>query len=106
MENEPERIAQLWSNTKFFQEGLQANGFSTGASETPITPIMVGEAATAHAFSRALFDEGLYATGIGFPTVPQGKARIRCIVTATHSRELLERSIEILTRVAKKMSIV
>jgi glycine C-acetyltransferase len=106
MENEPERIAQLWSNTRYFQEGLRANGFSTGASETPITPIMVGEAATAHAFSRALFDEGLYATGIGFPTVPQGKARIRCIVTATHSRELLERAIEILTRVAKKMSIV
>jgi glycine C-acetyltransferase len=106
MESEPERIAQLWTNTKFFQEGLRANGFSTGASETPITPIMVGEASTAHAFSRALFDQGLYATGIGFPTVPQGKARIRCIVTAAHSQALLEQAIEILTRVAKKMSIL
>ena len=67
---------------------------------------MVGEASTAHAFSRALFDEGLYATGIGFPTVPEGKARIRTIVTATHSREVLERAIEILVRVAKRMKIV
>lgn len=106
MEQEPERIGQLWSNTRFYQEGLRANGFSTGASETPITPIMVGEAATAHAFSRALFEEGLFATGIGYPTVPEGKARVRTIVTATHSRELLERAIEILTRVARRMKIV
>ena len=106
MEQEPERIDHLWSNTRFYQEGLRANGFSTGGSETPITPIMVGEAATAHAFSRALFDEGLFATGIGFPTVPEGKARIRTIVTATHSREILENAIEILTRVAKRMSIL
>jgi glycine C-acetyltransferase len=67
---------------------------------------MVGEAATAHAFSRALFEEGLFATGIGFPTVPEGKARVRTIVTATHSREILERAIEILTRVAKNMNII
>src|SRR5580692_182968 len=106
MEQEPERIEQLWINTRFFQEGLRANGFSTGGSETPITPIMVGEASTAFAFSRALFEEGLFATGIGFPTVAEGKARVRTIVTATHSREILERAIEILTRVAKKMSIV
>src|SRR5947199_315703 len=78
----------------------------TGASETPITPIMVGEAATAHAFSRELFDEGLYATGIGYPTVPQGKARIRTIVTAAHSPDVLERAIEILTRVATRMRII
>src|ERR1700733_8795929 len=106
MEREPERIEQLWTNTRYFQEGLRANGFSTGSSETPITPIMVGEAATAHAFSRALFEEGLFATGIGFPTVAEGKARVRTIVTATHSREILERAIEILTRVAKRMKIV
>lgn len=106
MEQEPERIQQLWANTRFFQEGLRASGFSTGASETPITPIMVGEAATAHAFSRALFEEGLFATGIGFPTVPEGKARIRAIVTATHSYAILERAIEIFTRVAKGMNIL
>ena len=67
---------------------------------------MVGEAAAAHAFSKALFEEGLFATGIGFPTVPQGKARIRTIVTATHTREHLDRAIEILARVAKNMGIL
>jgi glycine C-acetyltransferase len=106
MEREPERIEQLWINTRFFQEGLRGNGFSTGGSETPITPIMVGDASTAFAFSRALFEEGLFATGIGFPTVAEGKARVRTIVTATHSREVLEKAIEILTRVAKRMKIV
>jgi glycine C-acetyltransferase len=106
LEQEPERIEKLWSNTRFFKEGLHANGLSTGTSETPITPIMVGEAATAHAFSRALFDEGLYATGIGYPTVAEGKARIRTIVTSAHSQDVLERAIEILTRVAKRMKIL
>ncbi len=105
LEQEPERIDQLWSNTRFFQAGLHAHGLSTGGSETPITPIMVGEAATAHAFSRALFDEGVYATGIGYPTVAQGKARIRTIVTSAHSRAVLERAIEIIARVARKMNI-
>jgi glycine C-acetyltransferase len=106
LEQEPERIDRLWKNTRLFKDGLKANGFSTGASETPITPIMVGEAATAHAFSRELFGEGLYATGIGYPTVPQGKARIRTIVTAAHSPDVLERAIEILTRVATRMRII
>ncbi|HUA87134.1 MAG TPA: glycine C-acetyltransferase [Bryobacteraceae bacterium] len=106
LEKEPERIEKLWSNTRFFQKGLHHNGLSTGASETPITPIMVGEAATAHAFSRALFDEGLYATGIGYPTVPQGKARVRTIVTSAHSEETLARAIDIITRVARRMGIV
>lgn len=106
LEQEPERIERLWSNTRFFQDGLRAQGFSTGASQTPITPIMVGEAATAHSFSRALFDEGLYATGIGFPTVPEGKARVRTIVTSAHSQDVLERAIETLTRVAKRMKIL
>jgi glycine C-acetyltransferase len=106
LEQEPERIEKLWSNTRFFQEGLRSCGFSTGASETPITPIMVGEASTAHSYSRALFDEGLYATGIGFPTVPEGKARIRTIVTSAHSQDLLERAIDILARIAKRMKIL
>ena len=72
-------------------------------SETPITPIMVGEARRAHEFSRGLFDEGLLATGIGFPTVPEGKARVRTIVTATHTRQQLDRAADILRRVAEKM---
>jgi glycine C-acetyltransferase len=106
LEQEPERIDKLWSNTRFFQKGLHENGLSTGSSETPITPIMVGEAATAHAFSRALFEEGVYATGIGYPTVAEGKARVRTIVTSAHSEELLARAIEIITRVARRMGIV
>jgi glycine C-acetyltransferase len=106
LEQEPERIENLWSNTKYFKNALTNAGFSTGLSETPITPIMVGEAKTAHAFSRALFEEGLFATGIGYPTVAKDKARIRTIVTATHTREQLDHAVEILVRVAKKMGIL
>jgi glycine C-acetyltransferase len=106
LESEPERIDRLWENTRYFKSALTNAGFNTGESETPITPIMVGEAKTAHAYSAALFENGLLATGIGFPTVPEGKARIRTIVTATHTRDLLDRSAEILTSVAKKMGIL
>jgi len=106
LEQEPERIERLWENTRYFKNALGAAGFDTGASETPITPILVGEAATAHAFSRRLFEEGLWATGIGYPTVPQGKARIRTIVTAAHSRAQLDSAVEILDRVAEDMGIL
>ena len=106
LEHEPERIEKLWDNTRYFKAALKNAGFNTGESETPITPIMVGEAKTAHAFSAALFENGLFATGIGFPTVPEGKARVRTIVTATHTREMLDRAAEILTRVAKKMGVL
>jgi glycine C-acetyltransferase len=106
LEHEPERIDRLWENTRYFKSVLKNAGFNTGESETPITPILVGDARTAHAFSAALFENGLLATGIGFPTVPEGKARIRTIVTATHTREMLDRAAEILTSVAKKMSIL
>src|SRR5579863_8516406 len=106
LEQEPERIEKLWENTRHFKATLKSAGFDTGDSETPITPILVGEAKTAHAYSAALFENGLLATGIGFPTVPEGKARIRTIVTATHTSEMLDRAAEILTRVAKKMDIL
>jgi glycine C-acetyltransferase len=106
LEQEPERIERLWENTRYFKGELAKLGFNTGDSETPITPIMVGEAAAAHRFSRELFDEGLYSTGIGFPTVAEGKARIRTIVTATHTREMLDRALDILQRVAKRMGIL
>ena len=106
LEKEPERIDKLWDNTRYFKAALAQAGLSTGASETPIVPIMVGEAKTAHEYSRALFDDGLFATGIGFPTVPEGKARVRTIVTATHSKEMLDRSVEILIRQAKRLGIV
>ena len=106
LEREPERIERLWDNTRYFKAALAAAGFDTGASETPITPIMVGEAKAAHQFSAALFEEGLFSTGIGFPTVPKGRARIRTIVTATHTREQLDRAVAILTRVARRMGIL
>ena len=106
LEREPERIERLWDNTRYFKAALAAAGFNTGASETPITPIMVGEAKAAHEFSAALFEEGLFSTGIGFPTVPKGRARIRTIVTATHTRDQLDRAIAILSRVARRMGIL
>jgi glycine C-acetyltransferase len=106
LEQEPQRIEMLWDNTRYFKAALKNAGFDTGASETPITPIMVGDAKMAHAYSAALFESGLLATGIGFPTVPEGQARLRTIVTATHTREMLDQASGILTRVAKKMGIL
>jgi len=106
LEEEPERIQALWDNTRYFKQGLRAAGFNTGVSETPITPVIVGEARTAHALSAALFEEGVLATGIGFPTVPEGKARVRTIVTATHTRDELDRALEVFARVGKKLGIL
>ena len=99
-------IKKLWANTKFFKRKLKKLGFDTGKSETPITPIMVGEAAKAFQFSRELFAEGVFAGAIGFPTVPEGKARLRTIVSATHKRADLERAAEIIGRVGKKLEVV
>ncbi len=106
MEEEPQRVEKLWANTKYFKEGLKKLGFNTGVSETPITPVIVGDAALAHEFSRQLFAEGVFAQSVGFPTVPVGKARIRTIVTATHTEEELSRALEILESVGKKLKIV
>lgn len=110
LESEPERIERLWTNTRYFKEQLAAAGFdvggrSTPASETPITPIIIGDGRKTMEFSRALFDAGLMATGIAFPTVPEGKARIRTIMTSEHTREQIDQALEILTTVAKKTGI-
>jgi glycine C-acetyltransferase len=106
LEEEPQLIDRLWTNTRFFKAGLKRLGFDTGASETPITPVIVGDAALAHQFSRHLFAAGVFAQSLGFPTVPQGKARIRTIVTATHTEEELTRALEILESVGKKLRII
>jgi glycine C-acetyltransferase len=111
LEQEPERIEKLWENTRFFKKELGRLGFNIGgvnspASETPITPIIVGEGRLTMEFSRELFKEGVLGTGIAFPTVPEGKARIRTIMTATHTREQLEKALEILQRVGKRMGIL
>jgi glycine C-acetyltransferase len=111
LENEPERIQRLWDNTNYFKQQLTAAGFDTGgrttpASETPITPIIIGDGRTTMDFSRALFDAGLMATGIAFPTVPEGKARVRTIMTSEHTREQIDQALEILTATAKKNGIL
>jgi glycine C-acetyltransferase len=111
LEQEPERIERLWSNTRYFQNELRLAGFNIGgintpATETPITPIIVGEGRAAMDFSRALFDEGVMGTGIAFPTVPEGKARIRLILTSEHTRPQLDQALETLERVARRMGIL
>jgi glycine C-acetyltransferase len=111
LEQEPERIERMWENTRFFKKELGQLGFNIGgvntpASETPITPIITGEGRLAMEFSRELFDQGVMATGIAFPTVPEGKARIRTIVTATHTREELSQALEVMARVGKRLGIV
>jgi glycine C-acetyltransferase len=106
LQDEPERIQALWDNTAYFKRKLISLGFDTGASETPITPIMVGDAGLAHRFSAALFEGGVLATGIGFPTVPKGKARVRTIVAATHTREQLDRALEVFEAAGKRLGIL
>jgi glycine C-acetyltransferase len=106
LEQEPERIDRLWENTRYFKAGLTSAGFNTGISETPITPVIVGEAAMAHQLSRELFQEGVLATGIGFPTVAKGKARVRTIVTSEHTRAELDRALDVFGRVGKRLGLL
>jgi glycine C-acetyltransferase len=111
LEQEPERIEKLWENTRFWKKELGLLGFDIGgrttpASETPITPILIGDGGRTMEFSRELFKEGVLGTGIAFPTVPEGKARVRTIMTATHTREELLRSLEVLKRVGKRVGIL
>jgi glycine C-acetyltransferase len=106
LEQEPERIEQLWTNTRYFKKMLADAGFNTGISETPITPIIVGDAARAFQFSAELFKEGVLATGIGFPTVAKDKARVRTIVTAAHTRAELDQALDVFKRVGRRMGII
>jgi glycine C-acetyltransferase len=117
LEREPERIERLWANTKYFQEQLTHSGFDIGGrttpkSETPITPVFVGASGSigdgrkTMEYSRALFEQGLMATGIAFPTVPEGKARVRCIMTSEHTRGQIDKALEILTTTAKRMDLL
>jgi glycine C-acetyltransferase len=111
LEGEPERIAKLWENTRFWKKELALLGFDIGgkttpASETPITPIILGDGKLTMDFSRELFNEGVLGTGIAFPTVPEGKARIRTIMTATHTADELHQALDVLKRVGKKMAVL
>src|SRR5579872_367948 len=111
LEQEPQLMEKLWENTRFFKKELGGLGFNIGGkttpvSETPITPIMVGEGRLAMEFSRELFKEGVFTPGIAYPTVAEGKARLRTIMTASHTKDQLSRSLEILNRVGKRMGII
>jgi glycine C-acetyltransferase len=106
LETEPALIERLWENTRFFKTGLQGLGFNTGVSESPITPVIVGAAATAMKLSDRLFEEGVFAQGIGFPTVARDKARVRTIVTATHTQEDLTFALECFKRVGTELGII
>jgi len=99
-------IKKLWANTKYFKRLLKKKGFRFEGSETPIIPIHVGDAAKAFEFSAKLFDAGLYAPAVGYPTVAEGKARLRAIVSATHKRADLDRAAEILSEVGKSLGVV
>ena len=106
LESEPQWMRQLWDNARFFKTGLQTLGFDTGMSESPITPVIVGDGALAMKFSDRLFEEGVFAQGIGFPTVARGKARVRTIVTATHTADELQFALDCFTRVGAELGIL
>jgi len=106
IEQEPGLIERLWENTRFLRAGLQHLGYDTGMSETPITPVMIGDEALAMQFSDRLFEEGVFALGIAFPTVPRGKARVRTIVTAGHTRADLSQALEVFRRVGRELGLV
>ena len=111
LEQEPELMDKLWANTRFFKKELGLLGFNIGgsitpASETPITPIIVGEGRLAMEFSRELFNEGVFTPGIAFPTVAEGKARLRTIMTATHTHDQLTKALEVLKKVGARMGII
>jgi len=106
LENEPGILDTLWSNVNFFKKELKNLGFDTGISETPITPVIVGEAVLAMKMSDMLLEEGIFGQGIGFPTVPRGKARIRTIVTAAHTKDDLNIALEKFEKVGNKLAII
>jgi glycine C-acetyltransferase len=103
---EPQLIDRLWENTRFFKAGLASLGFDTGISESPITPVIVGDGALAMRLSDRLFEEGVFAQGIAFPTVPRGRARVRTIVSATHTGDDLQYALDAFARVGRELGII
>jgi glycine C-acetyltransferase len=106
LEDSTQLVDKLWSNAKYFKAEMKSLGFNTGVSETPITPVMLGEAPLAQQFSRELFDAGVFAMALGFPTVPQGKARIRVMISAAHSKDDLDKGLEAFKTVGKKLGVI
>ena len=106
LEESTELVDKLWDNAKYFKTEMKKLGFDTGVSETPITPVMLGEAPLAQQFSRELFEEGVFAMSIGFPTVAKGKARIRVMISASHDRDDLGQGLEAFARVGRKLGVI
>ncbi len=106
LESSTELVDRLWRNTEFFKKEMAALGFNTGKTQTPIAPVMLGEAPLAQRFSRRLFDEGLFAMAIGYPTVPQGRARIRVMNSASHSQSDLEQALAAFEKVGKELGVI
>jgi glycine C-acetyltransferase len=106
LEESTELVDRLWENARYFKTKMQALGFDIGKSETPITPIMLGEASLAQAFSRRLFEEGVFAMAIGYPTVPKGAARIRVMPSAAHTREDLDFAIQAFEKVGRELGVL
>jgi len=106
LEESTELVDRLWENTRYFKAEMKGLGFDTGKSETPITPVMLGEASLAQGFSRRLFEERVFAMALGYPTVPKGQARIRVMISAIHSREDLDRGLEAFQRVGKELGVI
>jgi glycine C-acetyltransferase len=106
LETSDEPVRTLWANAEYFKAKLNELGFDTGVSETPITPVMLGEASTAWEFSKRLFEGGVFATAIAFPTVPKGRARIRVMLSAAHSREDLDFAVEAFARVGRQLGAI
>jgi glycine C-acetyltransferase len=106
LEESTELVDRLWSNANYFKAEMKTLGFDTGVSTTPITPVMLGEAPLAQQFSRALFENGVFAMAIGFPTVAKGKARIRVMISAAHSKEDLEKGLQTFKKVGKELGVI
>ena len=106
LEESTDLVDRLWENTRFFKGEMQRLGFNTGNSTTPITPVMLGEAPLAQQFSRTMFDNGVFAMSIGFPTVPRGKARLRVMISAAHQREDLEKGLEVFAKVGRDLGVI
>jgi glycine C-acetyltransferase len=106
LEESTELVDRLWENTRYFKEEMRRLGFDLGQSVTPITPVILGDAHLAQTFSRRLFEEGVFAQAIGYPTVPRGKARIRVMISAAHSREDLDRGLEAFAKVGRELGVI
>jgi glycine C-acetyltransferase len=106
LEDSTQLVDKLWSNAKYFKAEMKTLGFNTGVSETPITPVMLGEAKLAQQFSRELFEAGVFAMALGYPTVPQGKARIRVMISAAHSLDDLDKGLDAFKMVGKKLAVI